>query len=104
MGFEKQIALALLVVVFVAFSCASPTAQSEPTWVDSGYVKSGECKVSRSSAKLLIIISIDLYNIIHIYIFFFSGLQCLHVQVYCQSAVLSGRLTSELHTVCRDKS
>ena len=71
MGFEKQVVLALLVVVFVAFSCASPTAQSEPTWVDSGYVKSGECKVSRSSAKLLIIISIDLYNIIHIYIFFF---------------------------------
>ena len=65
MGFEKLIALVLLLVVFVAFSSASPTAQSEPTWVDSGYVESGQCKVqvSRSSAKLSIIISIYLYFI-----------------------------------------
>ena len=63
MGSEKQIAVALLVVVFVAFSCASPTAQSESTRVDSGYVESAQCKVPRSSAKLSVIVSMDLYNI-----------------------------------------
>ena len=78
MGFEKQIALALLVVVFVASSSASPTAQSEPTWVDSGYVESGQCKVSRSSAKLSIIISIDLYNNVTILCYFFRSPMSAH--------------------------
>ena len=33
-----------------------------------------------------------------------SGRQRLHVQIYCHSAVLSGRPTSELHIVCYSQS
>ena len=36
--------------------------------------------------------------------FFCLAFQCLHVQVHCHSAVLSGRLTSELHAICCGQS
>ena len=51
MGRKKQITVALLEVVFVAFSCASPTVQTESTRVQGGYVESAQCKVPRLSAK-----------------------------------------------------
>ena len=40
----EQIAVALLAVVFVAFSCAS-TVQTESTRAQGGYVESAQCKV-----------------------------------------------------------
>ena len=47
----ELIAVALLAVVFVAFSCASPTVQTESTRAQGGYVESAQCKVPRLSAK-----------------------------------------------------
>ena len=69
MGRKKQITVALLEVVFVAFSCASPTVQTESTRVQGGYVESAQCKVPRLSAKHLDHHSIDLYFVR--YFFFF---------------------------------
>ena len=44
------------------------------------------------------------YIIILQFCVIFSGHRSLHVQIHCYSAVLSRRLTSELHTICRGQS
>ena len=102
MGRKKQIAVALLEVVFVAFSYASPTVQTESTRVQGGYVESAQCKVPRLSAKHF---GSSFDRLIFCALLFFSsGHQRLHVQVHCYSAVLSRGLTSELHIVRRGQS
>ena len=109
MEFEKQTAFTLLAVVFVAFSCASPTVRPESTSVHSGYTESEQCQVPCiPHIYLRLQNQLDHY---HHHLFFLSlslslssGHRCLHVQVHCYSAVLSGRLTLELHIVCRGQS
>ena len=87
-------ALTQLVLVFVVYCCASPITQPK---LQSGYVESGQYKVSEvQSVKF----QFDSKKLLYISV----GQQRLHVQVHCQSAVLSGRLTSELHIVCRGHS
>ena len=100
----EQIAVALLAVVFVAFSCAS-TVQTESTRAQGGYVESAHCKVATTFVcKTFSDHYFDQLIYILCVIYYFPGHQRLHVQVHCYSAVLSRGLTSELHIVRRGQS
>ena len=72
-------------------------------WLIVNYLFIPSCFVYLSS--LLVSCLVICYILfIYSFIFLFSGFQCLHVQVYCHSAILSWRLPSELHALCHSQS
>ena len=105
MGSEKRIGIVLLAAALVACSCASPVADREPSpeQEQNGYVESRRCEVEISVIIVLQVLCMVILKRIH-YTGCTSGQQHLHLQLCCGSAILPGRSTTKLYTVCSGQS